>query len=161
MEVEFIKKHFIFYFKKLCVCIIQSWQKSDGTFVLPRVAFDSHCPGDRWQVFVTQAHIQDSPSEAWQKSSLCSSTVNEQNQYPWGCSFHPWPCSLDQGSGIAISCGVVQSRLRSSVAVAVLQAGSYSSNSNFSLGTVDDRKVWAEKKKKKKKKKKKSLVESM
>ena len=25
---------------------------------------------------------------------------------PWGCGFYPWPRSVGQGSGIAVSCGV-------------------------------------------------------
>ena len=25
---------------------------------------------------------------------------------PWGCGFDPWPCSVDWGSGVAVSYGV-------------------------------------------------------
>ena len=31
---------------------------------------------------------------------------NESNQEPWGCGFYPWPCSVGEGSGVALSCGV-------------------------------------------------------
>ena len=31
---------------------------------------------------------------------------NKHNWYPGGCGFDPWPCSLDEGSSIAVSCGV-------------------------------------------------------
>ena len=39
-------------------------------------------------------------------SSLRGSVVNKPDQHPWGHGFDPWPCSLDYGSGIAVSCGV-------------------------------------------------------
>ena len=31
---------------------------------------------------------------------------NKSNYYPWGCGFYPWPRSVGQGSGVAVSCGV-------------------------------------------------------
>ena len=30
---------------------------------------------------------------------------NEPLKYPWGCRFNPRPCSMDQGTSIAVSCG--------------------------------------------------------
>ena len=35
---------------------------------------------------------------------------NESDWGPWGCGFHPWPCSVGRGSGIAVSCGVGRRR---------------------------------------------------
>jgi len=29
-----------------------------------------------------------------------------KSDYPWGCRFHPCPCSVGKGSGIDVSCGV-------------------------------------------------------
>ena len=34
--------------------------------------------------------------------------VNESDWEPWCCRFDPWPHSVGWGSGIAVSCGVVQ-----------------------------------------------------
>ena len=31
---------------------------------------------------------------------------NESIRYLWGFRFNPWPCSMGQGSGIAMSCGI-------------------------------------------------------
>ena len=39
-------------------------------------------------------------------SSHHGSAVNKPNYYPWGHRFDPWPCSVDQGSGVAVSGGV-------------------------------------------------------
>ena len=39
-------------------------------------------------------------------SSCFGSVVNEPDRHPWGWGFCPWPCSVDWGSSIAISCGV-------------------------------------------------------
>ena len=30
----------------------------------------------------------------------------ESDKYPCGCGFDPWPCSVGQRSGVAMSCGV-------------------------------------------------------
>ena len=40
------------------------------------------------------------------RSSRCGSVGHEPNQYPGGGGFDPWPRSVGQGSGIAMSCGV-------------------------------------------------------
>ena len=31
---------------------------------------------------------------------------NESDWYSWGCGFDPRPCSVDQGYGVAMSCGI-------------------------------------------------------
>ena len=39
-------------------------------------------------------------------SSRRGAVVNESDEEPWGCGFDPWPCSVGQGPGVAMSCGV-------------------------------------------------------
>lgn len=39
-------------------------------------------------------------------SSCCDSAGYEPNQYPWRCRFDPWPCSVGEGSRVAVSSGV-------------------------------------------------------
>ena len=34
------------------------------------------------------------------------SSGNKSDQEWWGCGFNPWPCSVGEGSGTAMSCGV-------------------------------------------------------
>ena len=79
--------------------------------------------------------------------------VNESNQEPRGCGFDPWPHSVGQGSGLAMSCGVGHRR-SSNPALLWLwaQAGSYSSDQTPSLGTYICRGSSPRKGKKKKKK---------
>ena len=43
-------------------------------------------------------------------SSRHGSVVNELHRQPWGCGFSPWPRSVGQGSGVALSCGVGRRR---------------------------------------------------
>ena len=56
-------------------------------------------------------------------------------QDPQRCGFDPWPQSVGQGSSTAVSCGVGQIWPGSCVSVAVMQAGSCSSDVPPSLGT--------------------------
>ena len=39
-------------------------------------------------------------------SSHCVSAGYKPHSYPWGCRCDPWPCSVGQGSGVGVSCGV-------------------------------------------------------
>ena len=46
----------------------------------------------------------------------------ESDYNPCGCRFDPWLCLVEQGSGVVMSCGGLQTRLGSHVAVVVAQA---------------------------------------
>ena len=39
-------------------------------------------------------------------SFRCGSACYKPDEYPWGCRFNPWPCSVGYGSCVAMSCGV-------------------------------------------------------
>ena len=55
-------------------------------------------------------------------------------QYPRGCGFNPWPCSVGQGS-IVVSCGVGRRCNTDPMSLAGAQVSSCNSNLTPSLGT--------------------------
>ena len=65
--------------------------------------------------------------------NLKKQSLREPNQYPRGHGLDPWPRSVGQGSGFAMNCGVGCRQLGSLVVVAVVYAGSSSSDSTSCL----------------------------
>ena len=47
-------------------------------------------------------------------------SCNKSDWYLGGCGFDPWPCSVGEGSGLAVNCEMQLGGLRYSVAVAVV-----------------------------------------
>ena len=85
------------------------------------------------------------------------SSRNESNKYPQECGFDPWPCSMGQGSGVAVICGVGR---RHSLDPALLWLWcrlAAAADSTSSLGTSICRRCSPKKQKKKKERERKEI----